>query len=355
MIFSNFIVVERLLHSLKTAIAVGIACLLVWLTGRQADQWVVISVIVVMCGQIYVGSIMQKAYYRLFGTLVGCLAAALTLHFLPNSYFAILVTIALVSSVFSYVATSYENLNQMGTLGAVTTVIVLFSTPPSVSFAFTRFLEISLGIMIATLVSQFIFPINARTHLRRSQAATVSQIRDYYTAVVTNRFRTDTHINSSDLDEGIIATLLKQRQLAKESARELIGKRFDPAHFAHSLYCEREILRAINFMDMALGKIGEIKEIFNTQNPLDPFNNAVTEALEILARVLKTNKVGNAHIHLPDLKAVSSALHKLTDLMNSNQHIYLDGFVFSAEILVSNLRALAVLNGIPVSPEPLPA
>ena len=355
MLLSNFIVTERLIHSLKTAIAVVFAYLLARLIGAPADQWIVISVVVVMCGQIYVGSMMQKSYLRLLGTLMGCLCAALPIYFLPNSYLATLATIAFVSFVFSYLATSYENLSQMGTLGAVTTIIILFSHPPSLTFAASRFLEISAGIVIAAVVSQFIFPIHARTHLRRSQASTMGQLRDYYVAAVINRFTTGTDADRSDLDEKIIASLLKQRQLAKESAPELIGKRFDPQHFARALFCEREVLRAINFMDLALSRVGGIQSIYSAENPLTPFNTGVTDALEVLSRMFRTNQLNNAHIHLPDIKPVTKALHQHPDFTSTGQRIYLDGFVFAAEVLVNNLRELAMLYNIPVSPTPLPA
>ncbi len=351
----NFVATERLIHSLKTAIACSGAYLLTRAIGAPADQWVVISVIVVMCAQIYVGGIMQKSYLRLLGTLLGCLTATLTIIFFNTSFIAILCTIAIASFIFSFIATSREDLSQMGTLGAVTTIIILFGSPPSLGFAGMRFLEISVGILIAALVSQFIFPIHARTHLRRSQAVTLGQIRDYYQAAMINRFSDPDKVSSGDLDEIIIKSMLKQRQLAKEAAPELIGKRFDPDHFARSLYCEREILRAINFMDMALSKMESIQSIYSTPNPLTPFNQAVMAALEVLIRVLKTNNLANAHIHVPDLKPMTETLHQQSLLTVNNQHIYLDGFIFSAEILVQNLHELALLYKIPVSSEPLPA
>ncbi len=351
---TNFVTTERLLHSLKTAIASCGAYMLARLIGQPADQWIVISVIVVMCAQIYVGSIIHKSYLRLLGTMLGCLTATVTIVFLNNSFIAILATIAVAAFMFSFIATTKDDWSQMGTLGAVTTIIILFGTPPSLALAGTRFLEISVGIVIAALVSQFIFPIHARTHLRRSQAATLGQIRDFYVAAVINRFNDANAVSTSDLDERIIKSMLKQRQLAKDCAPELMGKRFDPDHFSRSLYCEREILRAIDFMDLALSRVSSLQSIYTAENPLNPFNQAVTGALDVLIRVMRTAQLGDAHIHLPNLNPVNKALHQQAALMSDDQRIYVDGFVFSAEILVKNLGELASLYHIPVSPEPIP-
>lgn len=352
---ANFIVIERLIHSFKTAIACSMGYLLARAVGQPADQWIVITIAVVMCAQIYVGGILLKSYLRLLGTLMGCLAAVSTIYFLGHSYLSITSTIALTSFFFSYIATSEENWSYMGTLGAVTTIIILFGHPPNVAFAVTRFLEISTGIVIAALVSQFIFPIHARKHLRRAQAATLTQLRDFYETAIVNRKTNSAEKQSMETDELINKSLIKQRTLAKDSARELIGKRFDPTHFARSLYCEREMLRAVHFMDMAFHQIKDVQILYANPSPLAPFNQAALQALTVLIRVLRTNQTADAHIHLPQIAPLSAALREHTAFSVSNQNLYIDGFLFSAEVFIRNMHELATLYQIPVSPEPLPS
>lgn len=349
----NFITSERFIHSVKTAIAASSAYMLARLIGQPADQWIVISVIVVMSAQIYVGSIMQKSYLRLLGTLLGCLTATATIIFLKHTFLTVVISIALAAFMFSYIATLKDSYSQMGTLGAVTTIIILFGNPPSLGLALTRFLEISIGILIAALVSQFIFPIHARTHLRRAQAATLAQIKNYFEAVVVNRFNNDKETNN-DMDESIIKSLLKQRQLANDSRSELMGKRFDPNHFACSLYCEREILRSINFMDIALSKMENARSIYTAPDPLTILNHAITSALDVLTRVLKTSQLADAHIHLPLRPELTAAIQQRGETMPEAEKAYLDGFIFSADVLITNLRELAYLHQIPITPAPLP-
>jgi uncharacterized membrane protein YccC len=350
----NFVVKERLIHGVKTAIAISAAFSLGKIIGHPADQWIVISTAVVMCGQIYVGGMMQKSYLRLFGTLLGCLMAIFTIFFLNLTFLTTVITIAISSFIFSLIATDRESWSQLATLGSVTTIIILFGNPPTVWFAMLRLLEISGGIIIAAVVSQFIFPIHARTHLRRSQAATFILIKDYYSATVINRFHKDSQTLRSELDDNIIKSLMKQRQLASDAAPELIGKRFDAQHFGRTLYCEREILRAINFIDLALSKVESLQSIYSQQNPLTPFNNEVMQTLDVLIKVLRTNNPASAHVHLPDISPMIQSLHQFHEQLTKEQGIYLDGFVFSAEVVINNLRELAMLYQIPVSAEPVP-
>src|SRR3990167_1937548 len=210
---------ERFIHSIKTTLACIIGLTISRLIGFPADQWVIITIIVVMCAQIYVGSVLKKSYLRFLGTLIGCLFAMTAIMISNSSDISILLTIGLSSLIFSYIATSQENLSYAGTLGAVTTAIIMLGQVPTLTFAMERFLEISVGLFIATIVSQFILPINARTHLERTQAKTLEQLRDYYTESLVNK--NDMEQNSKDeLDENIVKSLSKQRQLAKESVHE---------------------------------------------------------------------------------------------------------------------------------------
>src|SRR5436190_3578629 len=118
---------ERLIHSFKTLIACLIGLALAKLSHLPSGQWIVITIIVVMCSQLYVGSVLQKSYLRFLGTLVGCLFAIIAILIAPNIQVAILGAIAVSAFVFSYIATGQESYPYTGTLGAVTTVIIMLN------------------------------------------------------------------------------------------------------------------------------------------------------------------------------------------------------------------------------------
>ena len=121
--------------------------------------------------------------------------------------------------------------------------------------------------LIATLISQFLLPIHARTHLRRTQALTLSQLRDLYIAAMITPHSDEQIFNYIDLDETIVKSLTKQRQLAKESSNEPKGSAFDPDNFMQSFYCEKEMLRSINFMYNAMTHTKNIQHAFFQSEP----------------------------------------------------------------------------------------
>lgn len=345
---SKYIDTERLIHSIKTTIACLIGVALTKIVSFPTDQWIVITIIVVMCGQLYVGSVFNKAYLRLLGTFVGCLFAIvgiLSMTFAHTEFIAA-ITIGLSAFFFSYLATSNDQLMYAGTLGAATTTLIMLSTDPTVSYAIERLTEISIGIIIAMLVSQFVLPIHARTHLRRNQSLCLTYLRDYYNACIIHH---DTHLNtmsSQDLDESIIKLLTKQRQLAKEAGREPLGETFDAKLCVQLLQHEKEILRAIDFMHHAMT---QIKESANTPLPIDsvqPFNEAVLSALNILFDAVSEQDRSNAQMPTLPIEAMRTTLQQWAMIRTPETRLYVDGFIFSAETLAHHLRLLAKLSNI---------
>jgi len=351
---NKFIDVERLSHSIKTALACVIGLTLARVIGLPADQWVVITIIVVMCAQLYVGSVVQKAYLRFLGTMIGCLFAIITILTVGDSHTAVVFIIALSSFIFSYLATSQESMTYAGTLGAVTTAIIMLGQQPTVIFALERFLEIAIGLLIATLISQFILPIHARTHLRRAQAATLTQLRDFYVKALTSNKESSTsteEFDYHDLDEAIVKSLLKQRQLAKESKREPLGSAFNPDDFMESLLSEREILRSITFMHTALLRMKTMQTIFKKSSNLQKFNETILKALDVIIRVIETENPMNEHIHVPSLSQLKDEIQQSTHPVSRDELFYSNGFLFSAEFLIESLIKLAKIYHIPVYQE----
>lgn len=345
--FPRLFDIERLIHSFKTAIACLIGILLTKIIGFPADQWVVVTIIVVMCAQIYVGSVMQKAYLRFLGTLLGCIIAMSAIVMLGDTSLSAAITISLASFVFSYFAVGQEMFSYSATLGAVTTAIIMMGHSPSLTLAAERFLEISVGLLIATLVSQFILPIHARNHLRRAQARTLEQIREYYSVAIMSD--NTAGINHHELDENIAKTIIKQRQLAKECGPEPLGLRFDSAQFMQTLYYEREILRATTFMHIAL------THIFHTQNKnltnsntFNHFNQHILEALTILIKSLWAKADYKESVYFPDLTKLKNETSNIIPAANEDR-IYIDGLIFSAEILTNSLEKLARLYQISIA------
>jgi uncharacterized membrane protein YccC len=330
---------ERFIHSIKTALAVLIGFVITKSIHFPVDQWLIITIIVVMCAQLNVGSMMQKSYMRLLGTLTGSLIAIIMLELFGTNPIAIATTISLAAFVFSYAATSQKNFNDAGTLGAATVTIILVGQNPSIIMAAGRFFEISIGIVIAALVSQFILPIHARTHLRKNQADTIRRLRAYYLAALLTDQADEKSESYFNLDESIVKSIITQRKLAVDAAREPLGKSFNPLLFSKYLSCMKEMLRSIDFMHHAYASAPDCKRLFSNAKMMTEFHDVVCEALEKIADQLEKNIIDADEIRFPSLNPIRETIQNASNL-NEKDRVYADAFLFCAEIMVENMRKM---------------
>lgn len=332
---------NRFIHSIKTAIAVLIGFAATEIIHFHVDQWLLISIIVVMCAQMNVGSILQKSYMRFLGTLLGSLIAALTLTLFGKNYWITASVVALSASVFSYIATSSKSYSDSGTLGAVTVAIILINPNASIISAAERFLEISAGILIAALVSQFIFPIHARRNLRDNQAHTLRLLKDYYLIAMLLKEEKPPKTNLESLDELLSKSLIAQRKLATEASHEPIKKSYNTKLFKQSLWDEREILRCIRFMNHAYHSSDAMKKIFLSSTAVRKFHEEVCYALEEIANSLE--KSSRTKIALPTITNLKETIEASLKILPKQDTISANTFLFSAEILIKELDHLSML------------
>jgi uncharacterized membrane protein YgaE (UPF0421/DUF939 family) len=333
--------VTRITHSLKTGFACLIGYLLTRVVNFPVDQWLVITIIVVMCAQLNVGSVIQKSYMRFFGTISGSLLAASTLYFFGNHPLVIGVMLTLSAFIFSYLATSKNQFSDAGTLGAVTTTIILMNPDASLSSALQRCAEICLGLLIAALVTQFVFPLHARGRLRKMQAQTLSQFSKYYRITLLESVSEEKFLS---LDEEIVKSLAEQRALAKDSKREPLGKTFDPQQFSQNLHSEKEIFRAMVCLRYARDSFPQDKILLLQEPLILRFHQNICRLLDELSLVLsdeKNPKISNV-IAIDELKHYIEMLPASTD-----ERIYYNGFIFCAELLAKQLNLLAALITLP--------
>lgn len=335
---------ERTLHGLKTALACLIGFAITQSIKLNINQWIIITILVVMCAQSSVGSVMQKSYMRFFGTVCGSLLSVVTLFCFGANPIAIAATICLSAIVFSYLATGKSKFNEAGTLGAATTVIILMGVNPTLLMALERFIEISIGILIAAFVSQLVFPIHARKHLRLNQAKTLRQLKIFYLATL-QADPTEKEVEEyQKLDEGIIQSLLVQRKLAIDAAKELWGGKFNLKNFKNILNGEKEILRSISFMHHAYEQSPNRKKIFSHICMLNEFHNAVGEALQQIADGLENMKrPKKMTIDLPSIKVLKNNINENLKNISLEDAEYPQAYLFAAEILLVQLKKLAVL------------
>ena len=333
---------ERVIHSIKTALACLIGLLLAKVVNFAVDQWLIITIVVVMCAQVNVGSVINKSKMRFLGTLGGSLIAALTIALFGTNPIIVACVIAISSILFSYIATSETSYSESGTLGAVTVIIILLGQNPSLYTATHRFLEISAGILIAALVSQFILPIRARDHLRAMQAKAIAQLREYYNIALFD------HLDKAaiqELDEDIVKSLSAQRTLAKQASREPFGVLFDPENFNKLLRCEKEIFRSIVCMHYATEMLPGGKALLTHIPAIQKFHGLVSEAFQLIEENIRHKRSLKAQITIPSLQPLKDAINLQRPEISIDDLVYVDGLLFCAEILVVQLTELVILIG----------
>ena len=307
------------------------------------DQWLIVTIIVVMCAQLSVGSFIQKSYVRFLGTLCGSILALLTLLLFGQNQIATAFAVATAAIFFSYVATGEKNYSDAGTLGAVTVVIILISNNPTPLTAFERFLEISVGILIAALISQFILPMHARKHLRETQAATIKKLRAFYLATLFTDQTQEKIEEYQTLDESIAQSLIKQRKLAMDAEREPLGGKFNLSHFQQLLYSEKEILRSIVVMHHVYKASPASKKLFTKIEIVKEFHEKICHALEKISVCLGSTDKAKISIHIPQIQLLKDNICAQMKDTPPETGAYLNVFLFSAEILVKHLRKLIKL------------
>ncbi|WP_243470143.1 FUSC family protein, partial [Coxiella burnetii] len=201
---------ERVIASFKTALACLIGLIIGELLHLSMPQWVLITIVVVMATTIRIGGTIQKSYFRLLGTLIGAVLAAGTLYLLGDQPTIIHILLILLLAVFSYLASSSSDISQFGLLGATTMVMILDARTPTLKTALDRTLEIFLGIVIAILVTRFIFPAHAKKLLRFSIANTIKQFQALYKLFVTHKLTKESLAEQEKIENNIITDVSKQ-------------------------------------------------------------------------------------------------------------------------------------------------
>lgn len=336
-----FIDIERLIHSIKTVIAVILGFAAVKFIGTQTAQWILISIVVVMCAQLYVGSVFGKAFLRLLGTAMGCVIGSLTIFFLGTSDASALTGLAVAGFFFSYLSTSSENLTYAGTLGAATAVIILINNDPTIDLALERFLEISIGILIAAFVSQFVLPIHAKHHLRHTQAKTLKLLAEYYQLCMLKEKKEESAA-FEELDQKIVKLISKQRALAKEAKNEPFGVSYDARVVIKILECEKDILRAIDFMHHALTYIQKSPKPWQATQAILDFNQAINNVFSILTTAMQNTTPPKTRLSIPEVVVLKVEMKKIAEI-NQADVLYVDGYLFAVETLVRSLRKLSLL------------
>jgi hypothetical protein len=105
-------------------------------------------------------------------------------------------------------------------------------------------------------------------------------------------------------------------------------------------------------MHHAMVHIHQVALFMNTQ-AMKIFNETILASLETLAETIEKGSTKRKHIHIPSIAPLQTNLEQKSTTPTAEEMMYIDGFLFSAEMLTHSLKKLAALYDVPVMPPPL--
>jgi uncharacterized membrane protein YccC len=205
---------EHLRQAIKTGIAGSVSLCLAELFRLHEGYWAVISAVIVM--QSSIGAAIGAAWSRMAGTAIGAFIGALFAAFwgvnVPS--FGLAVTITVLVCAFLGLLDSYR------LAGATVAIVMLFGRADVTWIvALHRFLEVSLGVVVALLVTVFIWPSRARKNLHNGIADVIVLLHSLYLAAV-NRYLEGIGTPVDDLRARVAGIVQSNENLLKQTMYE---------------------------------------------------------------------------------------------------------------------------------------
>lgn len=328
---------ESFINSLKTAIACTLGLLLTYPLHLPFPQWVLISIVIVMAANARVGGALKKSYLRVIGTILGAIAASIVILLSGSNFIFINIIMLILISVFAYFACSSSDNSYLGLLGAVTVVITLNSQHPSLSMAWDRVLEITIGVIIAFIVTKFIFPMHASQVLNQSIITTFSELKDLYALFINSQINKESILAQEKHEDKIISNFSKFTTLLDEAISEKSSLNNVAAIYENILIHQRKLFRYLYVLRQSLLEI-EDQQVILKSTVQKALNNAILTSFDNMinmASSLQSNK---------NIIISTEELHK--DLFHNENlphlkiHLKLHTFLFCIEHLAQTINEL---------------
>ena len=333
----------RVIHGIKTAIA----CLLGFTLETYYDwpfgHWIPITSMVVMSAQTHFGGAVHKAFMRFLGTMCGVTTAAVALWLFNNDIFVTASVIFISIMIFAYIASSHRDISYAGTLGGVTVILILAGQNVGLETAIQRGSAITLGIVIALLVSRFIFPIHARDRFRYHVATTLRNLNKLYSSMtlLPTGLKYQEGEIAAKLNSNIAADIAAQPRLIHEAivgSREFAAKK---VFFNAIINSEQNLNRLINLICLSLYEAKSLADAEKQLQETIELNKVIRHSLNNLADSFELNEKPRKLMDLNKaLIKINKIITKLPQNENSHEIIAEHSFLFFMEQLLKELENL---------------
>ncbi|GAA6615980.1 FUSC family protein [Scytonema sp. NUACC26] len=216
----------------KMALKMAIASVLAFAIAKwwhwEYPFYAVIAAIIVMSSTH--GSTLLLGFQRLIGTAIGAIGGAIFAVMLGSNVWSLGLSVFLTIFLSNY----WKFTEAAKLAGYISAIVILNYNASPWLYAWRRFLETLLGIVIALLVNHFIFPTSAGAELRRCLSQTLTHLEQFYALVVDCAFTGSYDRATADELKISINSLLQQKnELWKEvrqgQTREPVETRINEA------------------------------------------------------------------------------------------------------------------------------
>ncbi|WP_066380461.1 MULTISPECIES: aromatic acid exporter family protein [unclassified Anabaena] len=298
--------------ALKMAIASAISLVISQSLQSHYPFYAVIAAIIVMSSTH--GSTLKLGIQRLIGTVIGAIAGAAFTVILGSNFWSLGICVFITI----FLASHWKYHEAAKLAGYVSAIVILSYNHSPWLYAWHRFLDTLLGISVAVLVNNLIFPARAGKELRRCLSQTLINLQQLYSLVVHCAF-TGIYDRpaANELKANIITSLRTGKELWQEvrhgqtseppetrinQAWEFLMRRI----WEHILAMEHTVLarHQDTFWQMLSPQISELAQ--ETQN-----------AMLTLAIAVKST---HSQISLPEIEiALAHATRELNQLQATKQ------------------------------------
>ncbi len=195
---SGFWTTVNVQYTLKTAIAVVLSYSIALIFVDNYALWAPITTIIVM--QVNVASSVETSVDRILGSLYGALIALVLEYILPAQF----ITENIGLFIIALMCAALLLINPRYRLAGITSISIFLlapQNPPAWKFALTFMLIVTIGILVAVLVSVFIWPMSGAAELRQSLKKQYLMTADFLEGITKAFMDSQHHLLPSYLDE----------------------------------------------------------------------------------------------------------------------------------------------------------
>jgi len=307
--FLSAVTAENAKQAIKTAIA-GVAAMYVTrLFHLPQGYWAAISALIVM--QSNVGATLSASRTRLAGTAVGAVVGGAFMALLGDNMLDFALAVAL-----AFFLCFVLRLPDSQRLATVTVAIIMLIAQSASAWvvALHRFIEVSLGILIALVVSLTLWPNHARRSLREGLAAALVNLGALYQAAmgVDQAAASD---SLKALDAQVSDVFRDNAALLENALHEVFGPMRDRESLALLAAQVERIRQAVERLEFAVRDGAPETYLRRFDAELEQLHSAIAAAFGSLSDSIRA---GKPDPRWPELTAAISALDNKAALVRTS-------------------------------------